>query len=290
MPGHHSGACRQGRAKRDHHRYRGRFRYDYDVLNRLDWDSGVSSTNPTYTYDANGNRLTRAATVSGFTTQTIAYGANSNKMSTLNGTSVSYDGMGNTTSGGLGATLSYGASGRLSQVDVGTGQNDLYLLYNGLGELARARVTARDACGTTNETYREYYHFAPDGRALQLDQAVAGAGRVQADWIWIDNLPVLHFEDSYDGAGTLIGTETTYLHPDHLGTPRMGTNASATESWKFRSDGFGKATITGSHTVRLRFPGQIDLAFEGITTTTTEPMTRIRGGIWKAIRLGWMVG
>jgi hypothetical protein len=35
--------------------------YAYDVLNRLKWDSGVSATNPTYTYDGNGNRLTRTA-------------------------------------------------------------------------------------------------------------------------------------------------------------------------------------------------------------------------------------
>jgi RHS repeat-associated protein len=88
--------------------------------------------------------------------------------------------------------------------------------------------------------------------------------RVQWDWVWIDDLPVLQYQDSYDAQGGLIGTQTTYLHPDHLGTPRIGTDASQTIQWRYRSDAFGMATITGAHTVRLRMPGQIDLGFGGI--------------------------
>lgn len=48
--------------------------YGYDALDRLSWDSGVSSTSPTYSYDANGNRLQRAATEAGFTGQVLTYG------------------------------------------------------------------------------------------------------------------------------------------------------------------------------------------------------------------------
>jgi RHS repeat-associated protein len=56
----------------------------------------------------------------------------------------------------------------------------------------------------------------------------------------------------------------TYLHPDHLGTPRIGTSTAGAISWRYRSDGFGVATISGTHTVRLRLPGQIDLGTGGI--------------------------
>jgi RHS repeat-associated protein len=234
--------------------------YDYDVLNRLKWDDGVSSGNPTYTYDANGNRLTRAATEAGFNAQTLGYTANSNRMSAFNGTSVNYDGLGNLSSGVGAASFSYGANTRLAQI--AEYSNDLYLTYNGLGELARTLQTTEDGCGGTTEINREYYHFAPDGRALGLVQEQGS--RVQWDWLWLDNLPVLQFEDSYDGAGTLIGTTATYLHPDHLGTPRIGTDTAGAIQWRYRSDGFGTLTNANSREVRLRLPGQIALGLGAI--------------------------
>ena len=60
------------------------------------------------------------------------------------------------------ATLSFGVNTRLAQV--AESSNDLYLTYNGLGELARTLQTTEDGCGSTTEIDREYYHFAPDGR------------------------------------------------------------------------------------------------------------------------------
>jgi RHS repeat-associated protein len=221
---------------------------------------GGPRTRTKYTYDANGNRLTRAATVAGFTAQTLGYTASSNRMSAFNGTSVTYDGLGNLSSGVSAAALSYGANTRLAQV--AEYSNDLYLTYNGLGELARTLQTTEDGCGAVSEINREYYHFATDGRALALVQE--SSQRVQWDWLWLDNLPVLQFEDSYDGAGTLIGTTATYLHPDHLGTPRIGTDTAGTIQWRYRSDGFGTLTNANSREVRLRLPGQIALGLGAI--------------------------
>jgi len=48
----------------------------------------------------------------------------------------------------------------------------------------------------------------------------------------------------------------TYLHTDHLGTPRYGTNSGGTQVWSWDSDAFGIGSPTGSVTVNLRFPGQ----------------------------------
>jgi len=173
---------------------------------------------------------------------------------------VSHDGLGNVTGGLDAATFIFGAHGRMAQITEYT--NDLYMTYNGLGELARTRLTTEDGCGIVAEINREYYHFATDGRALELVQE--NASRVQWDWVWLDNLPVLQFEDSYDGAGVLIGSRATYLHPDHLGTPRIGTDTAGALVWRYRSDGFGKATISGSHVVRLRLPGQVYLGFQAL--------------------------
>ncbi|MCE7904110.1 MAG: hypothetical protein DYH20_16175 [Gammaproteobacteria bacterium PRO9] len=51
----------------------------------------------------------------------------------------------------------------------------------------------------------------------------------------------------------------TYLYADHLGTPRIGTDATKAITWRYQSDAFGVGTPSGTASVRLRLPGQIDL-------------------------------
>lgn len=58
-------------------------------------------------------------------------------------------------------------------------------------------------------------------------------------------------------------TQLTYLHTDHLGTPRIGTNANANIVWRWDIDPFGESAPNedpdgdmNSVTVNLRFPGQ----------------------------------
>ncbi len=76
----------------------------------------------------------------------------------------------------------------------------------------------------------------------------------------------------YDNTGALIreyvylngqplaqvdsGEVLSYLHTDHLGTPRYATNASGSQVWHWDSDAFGVGTPSGSATVNLRFAGQ----------------------------------
>jgi RHS repeat-associated protein len=104
--------------------------------------------------------------------------------------------------------------------------------------------------------------FTPDGHALHVRTANTAA--VSVDYLWLDDLPVAQFQDSYDAQGVYIGTEATYLHSDHLGTPRIGTNASKQITWRNRSDAFGIAALSGSAVVRLRFPGQLSLGVAGL--------------------------
>jgi RHS repeat-associated protein len=92
----------------------------------------------------------------------------------------------------------------------------------------------------------------------------ANTAAVSVDYVWLDDLPVAQFQDSYDAQGVYIGTEATYLHSDHLGTPRIGTNASKQITWRNRSDAFGIADLSGSAVVRLRFPGQLSLGVAGL--------------------------
>ncbi|MCL4778377.1 MAG: RHS repeat-associated core domain-containing protein [Gammaproteobacteria bacterium] len=101
-----------------------------------------------------------------------------------------------------------------------------------------------------------------DGRSLEL---VSGnASRTESDWVWLDGQPVAQFTDSYDAAGTYQGTTVTYLYADHLGTPRIGTDENKAMTWRYQSDAFGVGTPSGTASVRLRLPGQIDLGILGV--------------------------
>ena len=79
-------------------------------------------------------------------------------------------------------------------------------------------------------------------------------GTLISGYVYLDNLPV---------AQIAAGGAVTYLHPDHLGTPRSATNSNAQIVWRWDSDPFGKATPNQDPdgdltnvTVNLRFPGQ----------------------------------
>ena len=69
------------------------------------------------------------------------------------------------------------------------------------------------------------------------------------DFIWDDEgNPVAMIE-----AGAI-----TYLHADHLGTPRRGTDAAGTVTWAWDGEAFGaSAPSIAAVDVPLRFPGQI---------------------------------
>ena len=54
------------------------------------------------------------------------------------------------------------------------------------------------------------------------------------------------------------------MHTDHLGTPRLGTDPNGSITWRYDSDAFGRAAISGTAEVRLRLPGQIDYNLGGI--------------------------
>ncbi len=52
------------------------------------------------------------------------------------------------------------------------------------------------------------------------------------------------------------GERLTYLHTDHLNTPRLGTDNTQQVVWRWEGKAFGDSVPTGSVTVNLRFPGQ----------------------------------
>ncbi|CAG0938909.1 putative deoxyribonuclease RhsB [Gammaproteobacteria bacterium] len=243
--------------------------YDYDGLDRLTWDSGVSSASPSYSYDGNGNRLTRTGNVGGMVNQTFTFPPGSNRIATYQAGSgsaiaVQHDDMGNVLDDGQGRVYEYGHDARMSLIFWTPASTGMNLEYNGLGELARSRKVTYDAC-TGNELLlsQEYFSFTPDGRALQI--LSENNSRTETDIVWLDGQPVAQFLDSYDAQGIYQGTEVTYLHTDQLGTPRLGTDENQVITWRWQSEAFGSTGPTGSAAVRLRFPGQIHLGLAQVT-------------------------
>ncbi len=204
----------------------------YDALSRL------SSANDalyqlTWSYDANGNRLSQT---SGGTTTTYGVDVASNRLAHVGGTARQYDANGNLLADGT-HTYTYDARNRLESIDGGA---TACYLYNALGQ----RIKKTSSQGSTVFMYDE------QGQLIgEYDES----GAAKQETVWLGNLPV----------ATVQNGQTYAVHADHLGTPRVITNSSYTEVWRWDSDPFGTSQANedpdndgNKLTYNLRFPGQ----------------------------------
>ncbi|MEQ9450860.1 MAG: LamG-like jellyroll fold domain-containing protein [Pseudomonadales bacterium] len=209
--------------------------FGYDALDRLSNYTLPSSAQVTYTYDATGNRLTE--TQSGIT-QTHTYGSSDNRLITQTGLALTYDGAGNPLSDQSGTRVfTYGHANRLSTVTISSALVGTYT-YNALGQ------RARKVAGTVDIDYI----YGLQGQLL--GEYVDGI--VVREYVYANGTPIGQ-----------IDSATTWLHTNHLGTPRLGTNSNGTIVWRWDSDPFGESTPFEDPdgdmtdvTVPLRFPGQ----------------------------------
>jgi RHS repeat-associated protein len=143
--------------------------------------------------------------------------------------------MGNVTGDGA-RTYVWSAAGLLKEAKIGGTTVGAYT-YS-----ANNQRTKKVAGGTMT-----HYVYGLGGK---LYGEYDNAGVLIREYVWLNGEPLAQVTKS--GA-----TETvTYLHTDHLATPRYGTNAAGSTVWTWDSGAFGKEAPTGSATVNLRFPGQ----------------------------------
>lgn len=83
----------------------------------------------------------------------------------------------------------------------------------------------------------------PTGTLLEETNA---SGTAQADYIYLNGRPV----------AVLNGSTLYYLHDDMLGIPQLATDSSQNVQWQASYDAFGQASVSGTVTQSLRFPGQ----------------------------------
>lgn len=226
--------------------------YGYDALDHLN-SAQQPAQSLSYTYDANGNRLTQGGT----TSSTYGYASSpaSNRLTSVTTGSTTqsyaYDASGNLTSDGT-VSYIYDASGRLT--NAATTAYD----YNALGQ----RVGKSHTPGVDI-----YYTYDEQGHVLEqcgFNLGVCDAGTLQT-YIWLADIPVgsvlLQYQTNSDGSTTPAGLGVFYVHSDQLGTPRRLTNsndATNTVVWRLDTEPFGFGAEVGSPTTfDLRFPGQL---------------------------------
>ncbi|WP_277344485.1 RHS repeat domain-containing protein, partial [Metapseudomonas otitidis] len=244
----------------------GSINYRYDALDRLTMEE--AGLRKTYTYDANGNRTSRttAHTSLGITyfQHRLRYAPDSNRL--LQSDSLyeaEVDAAGNYTRHTLSKRYQYDDQGRLSNVIDQRGNGVARYTYNALGQ----RVLKEARQGTNRLPFT--YLYGPNGQVLgQVSYTAQGRKSKASYYVWLDDLPIAQIDLAYNFAGTVVDSTTlTYLHSDHLNTPRLATNQSGNLVWSWQSDAFGigqPKTHGSTIDVILRFPGQIADAHSGL--------------------------
>ena len=229
--------------------------YAYDALDRLTGETSFLIGQLGYNYDANGNRLTLTE---GSDTKNYSYAPASNRLTQIGRKDITLDAAGNTTSKDNGKwQFEYGQAGRLLKA-YREGKWQATYLYNARGQ----RTQKQTKHGTT------VYHYDPGGHLIA---ETGQGGELQKAYVWLDDMPLAQIDikgkdkEHDKGKKAKPARETVaYLHADHLGTPRIATDASQKVVWRWdNADAFGANAPNEDPdgdgiktTFNLRMPGQ----------------------------------
>lgn len=213
--------------------------HQYDSLDRLAQATQTGLTQ-TWTYDANGNRLTQGDT----TSSTFTVSITSNRLSSVTGAlsrTYGYDAAGNTTSYS-GLIFGYNDAGRMISVSGGAAAT---YAHNALGQ----RVKKVTGGNTTYFVYDEAGHLVGE---------YTGSGTLIQETVWLGDIPVATLRPN--GGSVAV----YYVHTDHLNTPRHISRPSDNVIvWRWDSDPFGTTAAnqdpdgdSNQFVYHLRFPGQ----------------------------------
>ena len=197
--------------------------YTLDNLYRIAGEGSDS-----YSYDAIGNRTAKNS-------DSYVYPSTSSKVTSIGGVSLTHDGSGNLTVDTQ-RTYVIDAAGRVEEVKIS-------------GSTVGAYVYDADNLRTKKTASSVVTHYVY-GMGGKLYGEYDASGNMLREYVYLNGQPLAQIDD------VSSSDVLTYLHTDHLGTPRYATNTSGSQVWAWSSDAFGVGTPTGSATVNLRFPGQ----------------------------------
>ena len=217
--------------------------YEYDArgqLRRVRAGSATGQVVEEYSYDADGNRT--GAAYDGGATQAAVYGSQSGRLASRAGLDYTFDADGFLAKRG-GDTFAYARGGELLSATVDG--NAITYDYDALG-----RRTARHEGAATER----YLHGDP-----------ANPLRITA---WIDAGGTLNIP-RYDGDGHLFaidrGGSRAYVATDHLGSPRVITDAAGATLRTIEYDAFGQVTGgTGDFRLPIGYAGGLSDPVTGL--------------------------
>ncbi|WP_230970566.1 RHS repeat domain-containing protein [Nitrogeniibacter aestuarii] len=216
--------------------------FGYDAAGRITGYNGHPGPRG-YTYDANGNRT--SDTIAGMLTD-IVMRYKSNRIYTIGGKSVTYAADGAVRKYD-GLDLYYNVEVKLMNVVRSDGR--VNYVYDGLG-----RRVGKVNYGTSALPYNIQYAYDLDNHLIGEYQQ---DGTPIREYVWLGDLIVAVIDTNPDGSTTAYAVET-----DHLGTPRLLTDATQQARWRWMSPPFGDVLPAedpsglGKVTFNLRFPGQ----------------------------------
>ncbi len=247
-----------------------------------------------YSYDANGNRTSSDASP-------YVLAVDSNRLLQGSARVYDYDLAGNPLSDGR-YSYTYDSQGRLTEVRQGATVRQRNS-YNALGQRVRKETAGGSETAPTithalystegqllveldanGNTLREYLYLQSWPVAV-VDYAAPVAPAAAGDELTTDSVeeypeaaespsvdnpassekPVATTRPpaSVDGRAVTTTPVLTYLHPDHLGTPRLATDSAKRVVWRWDSAPFGDTSPAADpdgdgllFTLNLRFPGQ----------------------------------
>lgn len=227
--------------------------FSYDNADHLTKETRVNGTTNVfdigYTYDANGNRLTLAATGTHQQPQSsVAYTYTGNKLNTISGTAAKYTANAELIYGGFTSTYDYSGNRREDKTTSGTTTSpQYYMAYNHKNERTLRGYAANGSVWKTNAIqyiYDESSHLIGEYNA---------DGIPLVEYVWMGDKPVA----AIYGSG--VTTKTYWIVTDAQNTPRRLIDAAdgTTTVWAWDSTAFGVGIPT-VQTVKfdLRFPGQ----------------------------------
>jgi RHS repeat-associated protein len=235
--------------------------YQYDPLDRLTAlldANGVAEQ--TFTYDATGDRLSKASGSQG--TQTYVYKAGTHQLSSVGGAARAVDAAGNTTAmtdanGDL-IGLGYDNTNRLTAVTKDSATVYTYQ-YDGLGR----RVFGMDDTVNVNQPSKSTFYDPAGSGNLYGDYFNVAYDPHYNEYVYLNGLVVAAATD----AG-LVGAPTLhYLYADHLGTVRAAVTTGGTKdyTWPWLNNAFGDQPQSGTTSFYTRFPGQYHDAETGLS-------------------------
>ena len=232
--------------------------YLYDAVGRLTLDQPIGGAATTYSYDANGNRLTRARpavidvlTYQPFTNQLNQVVSTQTAGSTTR--AISRDARGATTADtSMFSTMSWRGSDMWfsrygAMASPPTYQRlDVQARANHLGQrmMDYRRITTDIPSNTYTDTTQDAY-YDRDGNVI--DEFEFQPRALVRQYVYLNGQPL----------SVLDASNTYWYVNDQLGTPQRVTNAAQQVVWQSGHDAFGDAApIVAGAQNPLRFPGQ----------------------------------